>query len=86
MIEGFLLGSIATASFSAALFFLKFWRKTRDLLFLAFAVAFFLEGANRSALLLANQPNEASVWYYVVRSLSYLLILAAILWKNYGAQ
>lgn len=86
MIEGFLLGSIAMASVTAALFFFKFWRQTRDFLFLAFAISFFLDGLNRIALLFADQPSEASVWYYLIRSLSYLLILAAILWKNYGPQ
>ncbi|HZD76632.1 MAG TPA: DUF5985 family protein, partial [Acidobacteriaceae bacterium] len=34
MIEGFLLGIIATSSLTAGVFFLKFWKKTRDSLFL----------------------------------------------------
>jgi hypothetical protein len=84
MIEGFLLGVIATACVTAALFFLKFWRRTRDPFFLAFSASFFIEGINRSAVLLLNRPNEGSPVIYVVRFLSLLLILAAILNKNYG--
>jgi hypothetical protein len=37
MIVGFLLGVIATLSLIASLFFFKFWVKTHDKLFLAFA-------------------------------------------------
>ena len=54
MIAGFLLGIIVTASLTAAAFFLKFWRQTRDTLFLAFAIAFFIEGVNRIGFLFAS--------------------------------
>ena len=84
MIAGFLIGVIATASLTAGLFFLKFWRKTRDWFFLAFGASFIIEGLNRSAVLLVQKPNEGSPWTYLVRLLSLLLILAAILTKNYS--
>ncbi|HEY2380368.1 MAG TPA: DUF5985 family protein [Terriglobia bacterium] len=83
MIDGFLLGVIATASVAAGLFFLKFWRTTQDSFFLAFAASFIVEGLNRSAVLLTDRPNEATPWTYLVRLLSLLLILGAILKKNY---
>ncbi len=82
MINGFLLGVIATASLTAGLFFLRFWRDTRDSLFLAFAVAFIIEGLNRSALLLLKHPNEGSPWIYLVRLFAFLIILAGIVNKN----
>ena len=82
MINGFLLGIIATASVTAGVFFLRFWRDTRDSLFLAFAVAFLIEGVNRSAMLLLSQPNEGSTWIYLIRFLAFLLILAGIINKN----
>jgi uncharacterized membrane protein HdeD (DUF308 family) len=84
MINGFLLGVIATSSLIAGLFFLKFWKKTRDSLFLAFGLAFFIEGLNRCAVLFLAKPNEGSPYIYIVRLLAFLLILAAILHKNYG--
>lgn len=83
MIEGFLLGVIATASLSAGLFFLKFWNRTRDTLFLAFGTAFIIEGLNRTALLFMSNPSEATPWFYWIRTLAFLLILAGILKKNY---
>ncbi len=82
MIEGFLLGVIVTASLLAAVFFFKFWRKTRDSLFLAFAAAFLIEGLNRVAFLGLERPNEGRPSIYIVRLLAFLLILAAIVKKN----
>lgn len=82
MIEGFLLGVIVTSSLAAGAFFLRFWRKTRDLLFLGFAAAFVIEGVNRLAFLYLDEPNEGAPIVYMVRLFSYLLILAAIVHKN----
>lgn len=82
MIEGFLLGVIVTCSLVAAGFFARFWFATRDLLFLGFAAAFALEGLNRMAFLFLDRPNAGDEYIYVVRLLSYLLILAAIANKN----
>jgi hypothetical protein len=82
MIEGFLLGVIVTCSFVAVGFFARFWRRSRDPLFLGFAIAFALEGLNRVAFLFLDQPNVGDETLYVVRLLSYLVILAAIANKN----
>ena len=86
MIEGFLLGVIATASVAAGVFFLRFWKRTHDMLFLAFAVSFLIEALNRAAVIFVDKPSEGSPWTYIVRLFSFLLILAAILWKNYGGR
>ena len=86
MLEGFLLGVIATSSLTAGVFFLKFWRRTRDSLFLAFAVAFLIEGVNRTAVLFVANPNEGSPAIHIVRLFAFLLILAAILKKNFASD
>ena len=82
MLEGFLLGVIVTCSLAAGAFFLKFWRRTRDPLFLAFGAAFLIEGLNRIGFLFVERPNEGSPAIYTVRLLAFLLILAAIVRKN----
>jgi hypothetical protein len=82
MIEGFLIGVIATASLTAGLYFLKFWTQTRDVLFLGFAAAFTIEAINRMLRLFAENPAEGSPPVYLVRGLAFLLLLAAILYKN----
>jgi len=86
MVEGFLLGMIATMSLTAGVFFLKFWKATRDTFFLSFGAAFIIEGLNRAAILLIPRPNEGNMWIYSVRLFTYALILAAILKKNYGRR
>jgi hypothetical protein len=82
MIEGFLLGVIATASLTAGVFFLKFWRETRDSLFLLFALAFILEAVNRTVLLGLPHPNEGWPAIYLVRCLAFMLIVGGIVNKN----
>jgi hypothetical protein len=84
MFEGFLLGVIVTSSLTAGAFFLKFWKQTRDLLFLGFGAAFIIEGVNRAAFLFLDNPNEGNPVIYTIRLFSYLVILAAIINKNRG--
>jgi hypothetical protein len=80
--DTFLIGFIAAGSLVAGLFFLRFWKSTRDLLFLAFAVFFFAQAFGNSAALGFPHPNEGSGWLFLLRLLSDLVVLAAILWKN----
>jgi hypothetical protein len=82
MREGFLLGIIVLASAVASAYFFKFWRQTRDVLFLGFAAAFAIEAVNRTCFLFVASPETGSVALYTVRFASYLLILAAIAFKN----
>ena len=77
-----LLGAIAMASLTVGLFFLRFWKKTRDRFFLFFAVSFVLEGLNRTLLGLNYNSNENEPVYYLVRLVSFVLILIAIVDKN----
>ena len=78
----FLLGVIATSSLVAGLFFLRFWRSTRDILFLAFAVFFFIQGGSQAFVVSLSRPEEGSVWLFLVRLISILGVLGAVLWKN----
>ena len=77
-----ILGAIAMASLVAALFFLRFWRNTRDRFFLFFAVAFFIEALNRTALGLTAVSQESEPFFYLVRLFSFGLIIGAIVDKN----
>ena len=84
-IEGVLLGGVIAASLVASLFFLRFWRDTRDRLFLAFTVFFLAEAAIRVVQLFSEHPNDRSPGIYCIRLFALLAILIAILRKNYGA-
>ncbi len=78
----FLLGAMAMACGVAALFFFRFYRDTRDRLFLYFGLSFVIEAINRTIFALADLAREDAPTYYIVRLVSYLLILWAILEKN----
>lgn len=82
----FLSGAIAFGFFVCGLFFLRFWRKTRDPLFMAFALAFALLGIGQAILALANLPTEERSSLFLIRLTAFALILFAILRKNRGAS
>jgi hypothetical protein len=82
----FLSGAVALGFFVCGLFFLRFWRRTRDQLFLAFALAFALLGTGQSILALANIPTEERGSIYLIRLAAFALILFAIMRKNRGAR
>lgn len=86
MIKGFLVGVIATSSIMAGIFFLKFWKRTRDFLFLAFAISFIIEGLDRASVMMLARSNEGSPWIYLVHLFAAGLLLFAILKKNYGTD
>lgn len=78
----FLSGAVTLGFFVCGLFFLKFWRRTRDELFIAFALAFALLGMGQAVLGLANIPQEERSSLYLIRLLAFLIILLAIFRKN----
>jgi amino acid transporter len=79
-------GAIVMGYAVVGLFFLRFWRQSRDRLFGFFALAFFVLGVQRLLLALTTQTNEGSLPLYVIRLLAFLIILAAIIDKNRGAK
>ena len=79
----FLQGATMIASLGVALFFLRFWRATNDRLFAAFSLAFGIFAVNRVLLAALDEDSEARTWVYVVRAMTFALIAAAIIDKNY---
>lgn len=77
-----LAGMIAMGHLLAGVFFVRFWSRTRDRLFLAFAAAFWLLGLNQALVGLSGAPPEEQGVYYLLRLAGFLLIIAAIVAKN----
>ncbi|HEY1386062.1 MAG TPA: DUF5985 family protein [Dongiaceae bacterium] len=77
-----LMGAVAMASCVATLFFLRFWRQTRDEFFLLFAAAFGLDAATRIVLGVARLSEETEPLIYLARLVTFGLIIAAIVRKN----
>jgi hypothetical protein len=78
----FLSGAITLGFLVAGLFFLRFWRRTHDRLFLAFAIAFALLGIGQAVQALANIPQEERSFIFLIRLAAFTLILAAVVRKN----
>ena len=81
MIE-LLSGALVFAYLVSGVHFLQFWRRTRDRLFVHFAVAFWLFALNQLLVSLpgaVDAPNES---VYLLRVTGFALILVAILDKN----
>ncbi|MGH9442087.1 MAG: DUF5985 family protein [Thermoanaerobaculia bacterium] len=74
----FLSGFLTMGYGVASLFFFRFWRNSRDRLFLFFGLAFLLLGIDRLVVSLPDVGADA----YVFRAVAFLVILAAIVDKN----
>ncbi len=82
MLEPFLSGAVTMGFIAAGLFFLSFWKRTRDGLFLAFALAFWLLGINQAVLALTDIPVEERSPLYLIRLAAFGLIIVSIWMKN----
>ena len=78
----FLAGAVTMGCIVASAFFVRFWRKTADRLFLAFAAAFGLLALNQVLAAILEAGDERTPFVYVLRVLAFILILLAIVDKN----
>ena len=82
----FLSGAVAFGFGACALFFLRFWGRSRDFLFLAFALAFALLGIGQALLAIGNVPTEERSYVFLIRLAAFTLIIIAIVRKNRSAN
>jgi hypothetical protein len=66
----------------AALFFLRFLKRTRDRLFGGLASAFLLLALHWTALVGVEPESETRPLVYILRLLAFVVIIAAVLDKN----
>jgi hypothetical protein len=83
-VGGFLMGAASMGYAVAALFFMRFWRRTRDRLFAGFAAAFWLLAANRLAMTILQEDFEGTSQggLYWLRFAAYAVILVSVIDKN----
>ena len=77
-----LSGILVTQYATIALFFLKFWRTSRDRLFLMFSVAFAVLAVQRLAIALTREILEHQAPLYLMRLAAFIVIIVAIVDKN----
>lgn len=81
-IDGLIAGGLGAGFLIAAVFFLRFWTRTREGLFLAFAGAFALMSAVQVAPVLMGLSQEERGGIYLIRLAAFVLIIVAVLAKN----
>jgi len=69
-------------SWGAGVFFLRFWRQTRDRLFLFFALAFWILVADWTSRELVTPSDETRHYFFLLRLAAFVLIIAGIVDKN----
>lgn len=78
----FVSGAFCMAAAAVALFFLRFWRTSRDRLFAILSLAFALLALERTVLAFVSLEHEGRHWIYVARLVAFGLIILGILDKN----
>ena len=78
----FLAGAVTLGYLVGAGFFLSFWRRTSDRLFLAFGIAFLLFALNQLLSHALTVLIERASLVYVLRILGFVIIILAIVDKN----
>lgn len=82
LISAYADGFYTCAALIAALFFLRFWRRSGDKLFLYFSIAFLLMAGNALAPLLLRSLNDQEPAVYLLRLAAFAVIIFAIWRKN----
>lgn len=77
--KAFVAGLLTMGYLVASLYFLRFWKRSGERLFVFFALAFALLATQRMGLILLTSD---STWLYGLRLLAFVLLLVGILEKN----
>jgi hypothetical protein len=77
-----LYGIVVAEALVAALFFVRFWRQSKDRLFVYFAAAFAILAINWFLLAFVPPENEARTIIFILRLVAFVLIIVAIVEKN----
>ena len=82
MLNQFLAGAASISLLAITLFFLRFWKRTRDRLFLFFAGAFTFLMIERIVRAAMAVETEWAPYVYSIRLAAFVLIIVAVADKN----
>jgi uncharacterized protein DUF5985 len=80
--SAFFHGMVTMGFIIAGLFFLRFWRRTKDRLFVVFALAFWLLALNQAFLGIQVGADPDQSWEFLPSLGAFGLLILAILFKN----
>lgn len=78
----FLWGMASAGYLVAALFFFRFWRRAKDLLFFYFGIAFVIFALEQIASLCFGESYNDKILLFMLRLAGFVLLLVAIGLKN----
>lgn len=82
MLNQFFAGAATISLLVIAMFFLRFWKRTQDRLFLFFAGAFVFLMLERIVRAVMSVETEWAPYVYTIRLLAFVLIIIAVVDKN----
>lgn len=82
MLNQFLAGAATVSLLVIVMFFLRFWKRTGDRLFLFFAGSFTFLMAERIVRACMRVETEWAPYVYTIRLTAFVLIIVAIIDKN----
>jgi hypothetical protein len=78
----FLQGISSLGAYATALFFVRFWRQSRDALFACFGAAFFLLGLSWTLLAVSAPAEESRPYIYGLRLVAFGVIILGTFLEN----
>ena len=82
----FFWGATSMGCWAVGLIFLRSWRQTEDRFFAIFGAAFWILALHWTALAVVGAVDETRHYFYAIRLVAFLLVLAAIADKNRSAR
>jgi hypothetical protein len=79
----FLSGMVTGGNLVAALFFFRFWRRTKEPLFVMFSISFVLFAGGQFGSLWLDGPHDDNTWIFLLRLAGFVLLLVGIVRKNF---
>jgi hypothetical protein len=82
VLRPFLFGALCMGCALIGIYFLRYWKNSRDPLFVWFSVAFWVMAANWLGLALTDPESESRHTLYLLRLAAFVLIIVGIVNKN----
>ena len=82
MLNQFLAGAASVSLLVIAMFFIRFWKRTRDRLFLFFASAFLILMLERLIRASMEIETEWAPYVYMVRLAAFVVMIIGVVDKN----
>lgn len=80
--QTFLSGMTTMGFLVVSLLFVRYWRRTRDGIFVWFSISFALLALTQALPVMIEIPREEHSWVFLLRLLAFALLIFAILRKN----